>query len=145
MPSFCLRGRERGQQVWSVCLVRIISKGTCGGDWCVVTWHDCTKRGWGYLFQPPPPPQQGRARTRAIRLIWADMERPQMMSMAVYTGRGLWSRATLWLHLVKGGFGLPSSHRLGRASTLSFAHTIFNHNFKINFKSKFQTHFEIIF
>jgi hypothetical protein len=107
------------------------------GDWCVVMWRDCAWRGWGYSFQPfHPPPWQGRARMCTIWPTWADMERPQMMSMAIYTGHGRWSRATLWLHLMGGDFGLPLAHRLGLADTLSFAHTIFNHNFKIKISNQ---------
>ncbi len=42
--------------------------------------------GGGIRFNPPPTPQQGRARAAAIRSTWA-MERLQI--------RGRWSRAVL--------------------------------------------------
>jgi hypothetical protein len=57
MPSVCLRGRERSQQVRPVCLVRIYWR-LHVEDWCVVTWHDCTWSGWGCSFQPPHPPDE---------------------------------------------------------------------------------------
>ncbi len=47
--------------------------------------------GGGININTPPTPRQGRA----IRHTWADVERPQIMSMAEYTGRGRWWRATL--------------------------------------------------
>jgi hypothetical protein len=87
LPSSCLRGRERGQKVQSVCLVKILLK-EGWRTWvitCVIMWHDCTWCGWPYLLQPPAP-QLGRACTRAF---WPMCDRcgkrPQMMTMAVYT------------------------------------------------------------
>jgi hypothetical protein len=46
-------GRERGQQVWSDCLVRIYWR-VHVEDWCVVTWRDCTW--WVGVFVSTPPP-----------------------------------------------------------------------------------------
>jgi hypothetical protein len=51
MPN--LRGKERGQQVRSVCLVRNFTEICMWAIRCVVTWLDCTSRGWGYLPLPP--------------------------------------------------------------------------------------------
>jgi hypothetical protein len=63
------RGRELGQQVWPDCLVKIYQRAHLG-DWCVVTWRDCT---WwvGVFVSTAPTPRQGRAHAAAIRPTWA--------------------------------------------------------------------------
>jgi hypothetical protein len=52
MPSSHLRGKERGQQVQSICLFRIFTEVCKWAIMCVVTWPDCTSREWGYLHNP---------------------------------------------------------------------------------------------
>ncbi len=58
MPSSRLGGKERGEQVRSVCLVRIFTE-IC--TWailcdvmCAVMWHDCTWRVGVFASTSPP-------------------------------------------------------------------------------------------
>ncbi len=56
MPSICLRGRRRGQQVWPVCLVRILLKGTQGRLVCYnVAWLYLV---WVGVFVSTPTPDE---------------------------------------------------------------------------------------
>jgi hypothetical protein len=98
VPSCSLWGRELGQQVLYICfdcLVKIFRRAAANiGDIGVVTWHDFTWRGWGYISLFPPTPRLGRARMRA--------------SFDLRVSR-CWWRAPRWLHLVHGGPASPPS------------------------------------
>ncbi len=92
-----LPGRQR---VWSARSACLFSQDSLkGAGWKIGVTALCV--GGGICFNP----QWGCACTHAILLMWADMERPQMMSMAVYTGCGRWSRAVFWPDLALGGRG----------------------------------------
>jgi hypothetical protein len=105
MPSICLRGIERGQQVQPVCLVRILLKGTHGRQ-VTRNVHDCTWHGWGYSLQPPPTPRQGRACTLAIVLHGLTWRGPNDEHDSI-----CWTWAmvvcNIWLHLMVGRIWLP--------------------------------------
>ncbi len=84
------------------CLVRNYWR-THVGDWSVITWRDCTCRGWG--SSPPPPPPEVMHVCTPFSLRGLKYKRPQVISKAVYTGRGRWSRAILQPDLALGGRG----------------------------------------
>jgi hypothetical protein len=130
MPSICLRGRQRGQQVRPVCLVRILLKGTHGrlvccsmawlhsvGVFAITPHHQtssCTyARHSAYVGWHGAAYEHGN-----IYYMWVMVVCNTLTSLG---GRGLWP---------------PSLPLMGCACTLTFAHTIFNHNLKIEFQIK---------
>jgi hypothetical protein len=110
------------------CLVRIFLRAAAHrGNIGVVTWHDFTWHGWGYIFLLPPYPRLSCARTRASF---------GLRGRAVLVARNSWTSLGVW------GPGLPPIHRLGRALALPFANTIFISQIiisNLNVKSNFQT------
>jgi hypothetical protein len=131
-PVKCLgnaRGKERGQQARSVCLIGIFTE-VWHVTWairhvsvCNVTWlHSALV---GYL-PPPPQPRLGRACTRAFWPKWDwHGERPQMMSMA--TTYCMWAMIACSTLTALGGRGHLiglTAHRLCRAHTLQSAQKI---------------------
>ncbi len=122
------RVRERGQQVLPDCLVRIYWRAHVG-DWCVVTWRDCT---WwmGVFVSTPPIPRRGCARAAAIRPMWATWKGLR------YVGGG---RLHLAWRLVAGGIvGPPSTDRSVQAWTIRPSGLERLDNFKIKFQTYIQ-------
>ncbi len=107
-----LRGRELGQQVRPNSLVGIYWRAHMG-DWCVITWRDCTWWMGVFVSTPPPTLRQGRAYVAAIHPTWA-------------TWRGLRSvgggRVHLAWHLVAGGIVGPPLPLIGACRHGPFAH-----------------------
>ncbi len=136
MPSSCLRGKERAQQVWSVCLIRILTE-----VWLVHVGNSvCHTVAWlhlawvGVFASIPPTPWFGHAHTRAFWPTWdwhgeaSNCEHGNIhytWTMVACFDCAWWERASGW----------PPSHRLGHAHKWS-AHTRinFNHNLKLNLK-----------
>ncbi len=74
---------------------------------CVVTWHDFTWRGRGYLPWPPPPPPDWIVHVSApfgLRGMWRGLK--WLAWQYIYS---MWALlcATLWLKLVGEGNGRP--------------------------------------
>ncbi len=111
------------------CFVRIFLRAAAYvGDRGVVTWHDFTWRGQGYIFLlPPHPPTWSCTYVRLFRPTWS---------------RGVGGVQLLDFTWCMGAWPTPI-HRLGRARALPFANTIFNSQIIIsnylNVKSNFIT------
>jgi hypothetical protein len=109
---------------------------------CVITWHDCTWHGWGYLPWPPTPNWVVHVHA-SFALRGTDVERPHIEEYEIHTVRERWSQPVCWLHLVGGGHGhppLPFNWVMHAHYHFPTQESKFNQNFKI----KFQTYFEII-
>jgi hypothetical protein len=110
MPSSRLKGKERGQHVLSVFLVRIFPGVLHAGDYmcCNVAWLHLV---WvGVFASTPPIPRLGHACTHAFWPMW-DWHREALYCQwwQIHTVRGRWMRAE----------------------------SKFNHNFKIKFQTYF--------
>jgi hypothetical protein len=82
------KGRERGRQVQPDCLVRIYWRAHVG-DWCVVTWRDCTWR-VGVFVSTPPTPRRGCARAATIRPMLARWRGLRYVGSGHCSWRGTW-------------------------------------------------------